>query len=83
MEYAEFRVFDLKQGFLTQKQGFRIFCIKFCVSQNTILTQYGKYGIRKKMCSEFCKNTKIRIYRLSKGLKFQAAEAVVSRKSNH
>ncbi len=33
---TEYRVFD-------RKQGFRIFCIMYCVLQNTILTQYGKY----------------------------------------
>ncbi len=50
----------------------QIFHIMFRVSQNTILTQSGKYGIlnTEKKCSEFCKNTKIGIFCLSQDLNY-------------
>ncbi len=40
----------------------------FCVSQNLILTQYGKCGIWNKTCFEFRETTKIGIFRHSQGL---------------
>jgi len=44
---------------------YSILCFVFCKIQ---FDQYGKYRIRKKTYSEFCQNTKIRIFCLSQAL---------------